>query len=138
MPRRGPPSSASCGATCTQARNSGSRSAIRSRHMATRSAPLFSPDSSQSIYCLSMPICDLLSHMKSLSCLVISAVLPVCAQVKVSQHTDRISIDIDGKPFTEMFIGAETTKPYLHPLRAASGKIVTRAYPMDIVEGEGK
>src|SRR5262249_61316 len=36
------------------------------------------------------------------------------------------------------FVGADTTKPYLHPLRAASGKIVTRAYPMDIVEGESK
>ncbi len=76
--------------------------------------------------------------MKSASCLLLAAALPLCAQVKITQHTDRISIDIDGKPFTEMFVGAETTKPYLHPLRAASGTIVTRAYPMDIVEGETK
>ena len=71
--------------------------------------------------------------MKPASCLLLAAALPLCAQVKITQHSDRISIDIDGKPFTELFVGAETTKPYLHPLRAASGTIVTRAYPMDIV-----
>ena len=57
--------------------------------------------------------------MKSASFFLLAA-LPLCAQVKITQHTDRISIDIDGKPFTEMFVGAETTQPYLHPLRAAS------------------
>jgi hypothetical protein len=76
--------------------------------------------------------------MKSASYLLLAAALPLCAQVKITQRTDRISIDIDGKPFTEMFVGADTNKPYLHPLRAASGKIVTRAYPMDTVEGESK
>src|SRR5499427_9998952 len=76
--------------------------------------------------------------MKPATCFLLAAALPLCAQVKITQHTDRISIDIDGKPFTEMFVGADTTKPYLHPLRAASGKIVTRAYPMDTVEGESK
>ena len=76
--------------------------------------------------------------MKSASCLLLAAALPLCAQVKITPHPGRISIDIDGKPFTEMFVGAETNKPYLHPLRAASGKIVTRAYPMDMVEGESK
>ncbi len=76
--------------------------------------------------------------MKTATCFLLAAALPVCAQVKITQRTDRISIDIDGKPFTEMFVGADTNKPYLHPLRAASGKIVTRAYPMDTVEGESK
>jgi len=75
--------------------------------------------------------------MKWASCLLLAA-LPLCAQVKITQHTDRISIDIDGKPFSELFVGAETSKPYMHPLRAASGKTVTRAYPMDTVEGETK
>src|SRR5260370_17219048 len=74
--------------------------------------------------------------MKSAICLVLLVALPMCAQVKVTQHSDRISIEIDGKPFTDFFIGAETSKPYLHPLRAASGKGVTRAFPMDMVEGE--
>jgi hypothetical protein len=29
-----------------------------------------------------------------------------------------------------LLFGAETTKPYLHPLRSASGKIVTRQFPV--------
>jgi len=74
--------------------------------------------------------------MKPFYCLLL-AMTPVLAQVKVTQNPGRISVDIDGKPFTELFVsGPEVTKPYLHPLRAASGKIVTRAYPMAKVEGE--
>lgn len=60
------------------------------------------------------------------------------AQVQVKQSPDRISVTIDGKPFTEFFVGADAVKPYLHPLRSASGKIVTRSYPMETVEGEAK
>lgn len=63
--------------------------------------------------------------------------LPLLAQVKVARDGDRITVDIGNKPFTALYVtGAETTKPYLHPLRAASGVIVTRRYPMEIVEGE--
>ena len=40
-------------------------------------------------------------------------------------------IDINGKPFTEFFVsGGGTMKPYLHPLRAATGTTVTRLWPM--------
>jgi hypothetical protein len=59
------------------------------------------------------------------------------AQVKLARDGDRITVSVDGKPFTALYIaGAETTKPYLHPVRAASGTIVTRQYPMEMVEGE--
>ena len=64
--------------------------------------------------------------------------LPLCAQVKITQGAGRISVEIDGKPFTDFFIGADVYKPYLHPLRAASGTIVTRHFPMESVEGETK
>ena len=60
------------------------------------------------------------------------------AQVKLKQTTDRISVEIDGKPFTEFFIGTDVPKPYLHPLRSAGGKNVSRSFPMDVVEGEAK
>jgi hypothetical protein len=70
-----------------------------------------------------------------LSCLL---ALPLAAQVKITQGSDRILVDIDGKPFTALFIGADTNKPYMHPLRAASGTIVTRHYPMDMVKGENR
>jgi len=76
--------------------------------------------------------------MSRISFLLFVCALPSLAQVKISQGTDRISVDIDGKPFTAFFIGADTTKPYLHPLRAASGTVVTRFYPMELVEGERK
>ncbi|MBI1792489.1 MAG: PmoA family protein [Acidobacteria bacterium] len=76
--------------------------------------------------------------MKSSRLLLLAAALPLAAQVKLTQGSDRILIEIDGKPFSALFIGAETMKPYLHPLRSASGKQVTRSYPMEVVEGESK
>ncbi len=57
-------------------------------------------------------------------------------QVKFSQAPDRIEVEIDGRPFTTLYMGSQTTKPYLHPLRSASGKVVTRYYPMELREGE--
>ena len=60
------------------------------------------------------------------------------AQVRFHQLPGRLAVEIDGKPFTELFYGPEVRKPYLHPLRSASGRIVTRQYPMADVEGEKK
>jgi hypothetical protein len=63
--------------------------------------------------------------------------LPVAAQVRIAEHgVERISVEIDGRPFTDFFIGPETNKPYLHPLRSVSGKVVTRGYPMENIAGE--
>jgi hypothetical protein len=63
--------------------------------------------------------------------------LPALGQVKIARDGDRITVDIRGKPFTALYItGAETTKPYFHPVRAASGTIVTRRYPMENLDGE--
>ena len=68
--------------------------------------------------------------MKSLIILAILAV-PLCGQVKITpQGSAKIAVEIDGKPFTDFYIGPETAKPYLHPLRTADGKMVTRGYPM--------
>ncbi len=51
--------------------------------------------------------------------------------------TDTVEIAVDGKPFTTFYFGADAPKPYLHPVRAADGTIVTRAYPMsEDVAGE--
>lgn len=64
--------------------------------------------------------------------------LPLAADVKLTKEADRVEIAIDGKPFTTFFFGPDTMKPYLHPLRAADGTIVTRRYPMEQVEGESR
>jgi hypothetical protein len=63
--------------------------------------------------------------------LLVTLALPLSAQVKiVQQGNEKVSVEIDGKPFTDFWIGPETNKPYLSPLRTASGVIVTRGYPM--------
>ena len=62
--------------------------------------------------------------------------LPLLADVALTRSEGRIDVSIDGKPFTAFYFGPETKKPYLHPLRTASGKIVTRQYPMEKVAGE--
>lgn len=60
------------------------------------------------------------------------AALPGLAQVTITPGAEKISVAIGGKPFTDFYVaGAEVTKPYLHPLRAASGVRVTRAWPME-------
>jgi Methane oxygenase PmoA len=52
------------------------------------------------------------------------------AQVKVTPAQDRIAIEIDSQPFGELRFGPDVWKPYLWPLRSASGKIVVRQFPM--------
>ena len=52
--------------------------------------------------------------------------------------TDHISISIDGQPFSVFYIGTSYPKPFLAPLRTASGLIVTRQYPMQKLEGESR
>lgn len=61
-----------------------------------------------------------------------AALLP--AQVRFAP--DSITVNVDGKPFTTFHYGENANKPYLAPLRSASGKIVTRRFPMENVPGE--
>jgi hypothetical protein len=69
--------------------------------------------------------------------LALALSLQTFGQVKIARDGDRITVDVQGKPFTALYVtGAETTKPYFHPVRAASGTIVTRRYPMEALEGE--
>lgn len=77
-----------------------------------------------------------------LACLFLQAALvalPAAAQVKITSGTDKIQIEINGKPFGDFYIaGKDVTKPYLWPLRAASGTYVTRMWPMEKVAEEQK
>ncbi len=52
--------------------------------------------------------------------------------------TDRVSISINGQPFSDFYIGTKYPKPFLAPLRTATGLIVTRKYPLEKVEGESR
>ena len=57
-------------------------------------------------------------------------------RVVVAATADAVAVTVDGKPFTTLHAGTEARKPYLHPLLTASGKNVTRAFPMEQVAGE--
>ena len=58
---------------------------------------------------------------------VLAVWLPLCGQVKITPGVDKVAVEIDGKPFTDFVIqGEDYAKPYLWPLRAASGTVVTR------------
>ena len=73
------------------------------------------------------------------SCLLALVVLTTAyahAQVKVQVEDDRIAVSINGRPFTALHKGKEANKPYLAPLLTASGKHVTRGYPMEQIAGE--
>jgi len=62
----------------------------------------------------------------------IASLLTLSAQVKITQDDGKVSVNIDGKPFTDFVYQAEDyAKPYLWPLRAADGTVVTRYWPMD-------
>ena len=67
--------------------------------------------------------------MKTMAAALVLA-LPLFGQVKITQGSGRIAVEIDGRPFTDFYVGPGTSKPYLHPLRTADGKIVTRGFPM--------
>jgi hypothetical protein len=68
--------------------------------------------------------------------LVIATALSLSAQVKITPEKDRIAVEIDGKPYTTLFLSADGNKPYLYPLRTASGIQVTRRFPMEEAVGE--
>jgi len=63
---------------------------------------------------------------------------PLHSQVKLKQMEDRIEVKINRAPFTNLYVGANYTKPFLHPLRSAHGTIVTRRFPMEELEGESR
>lgn len=70
------------------------------------------------------------------SSLVLSLAAGVCLSAQVRFAPEEITVNVDGKPFTTFHYGSDANKPFLAPLRSASGKIVTRRFPMENVPGE--
>ena len=73
-----------------------------------------------------------------LRCMILGA-FALCslrAEVRVARVDGHIHVEIDGNAFTDFYYGPDAPKPYLHPLRSASGKIVTRSFPMEKIPGE--
>ena len=67
-----------------------------------------------------------------------TAVTTETPRIQVVPHAvaPRVDILIDGKPFTSYVYERSEKKPSLYPLRTASGKVVTRGYPLDPKPGE--
>lgn len=63
--------------------------------------------------------------------------LPTWSQVTFTQTPGQIAVAINGKPFTVFYTGdKDQNRPYLHPLRSASGRIVNRSFPAGQLPGE--
>jgi hypothetical protein len=74
-----------------------------------------------------------------LAAILACACQPAAAQVDFKNvDGDHISVTINGEPFTSFYIGKAYPKPFLAPLRAANGLIVTRRFPQEMVEGESR
>jgi hypothetical protein len=61
---------------------------------------------------------------------------PDFVQVTVRDADRRVDVTVGGKPFTSYIYPASLKKPVLYPLRAASGTVVTRGYPLEPRAGE--
>jgi hypothetical protein len=69
--------------------------------------------------------------------LVLCTAPAASAQVTLTKGPQQIAVEIDGKPFTVFYIGGvNLNRPYLHPLRSASGRIVNRSFPAGQLPGE--
>ena len=62
---------------------------------------------------------------------------PSFAQVDIKAvGDDHVSIAINGQPFSDFYIGSNYQKPFLSPLRTATGLVVTRRWPMEQIESD--
>jgi len=50
----------------------------------------------------------------------------------------QLAVKVEGKPFAIFNYGNDAGKPFLAPIRSASGKIVTRRFPMENEAGESR
>jgi hypothetical protein len=58
------------------------------------------------------------------------ALVTTAAPVKLKRSQTQIDIIIAGQPFTTYYFPEAVAKPYLMPLRTASGVVISRAYPV--------
>jgi Family of unknown function (DUF6807) len=79
----------------------------------------------------------LITRLTLVGALSLCRAVPAWAQVTFTQGPEQIAVEINGKPFTVFYIsGKDLNRPYLHPLRSASGKIVNRSFPAGQLPGE--
>jgi hypothetical protein len=74
--------------------------------------------------------------MRLLAVLVFSICTPALAQVQFKHQPGKVEVSVGGRPFTVFYYAGDVTKPILHPLTTASGKRVTRGWPMETIGKE--
>jgi len=62
--------------------------------------------------------------------LFLTVALCQAAQVELKHSGNKVDVSVDGKPFTTYYFDPDIAKPYLMPLRTASGVIVSRGFPV--------
>lgn len=72
--------------------------------------------------------CELLS--RSVAIAFTFALVTTAAPVKLKRGQNRIEVIIGGQPFTTYYFEETVAKPYLMPLRTASGIVISRAFPV--------
>jgi len=103
----------------------------RLRPVRPPSSSSLSPLASSSRRILASAVCSLLAFAW--------ASTTASAQVTITPDTDSVHVLIDGQPFTDFVLrGGNAMKPYLYPLRSATGKLITRKFPMETAPGEPK
>lgn len=70
--------------------------------------------------------------------LMLASASGAAAQGRISfkQGTQKVDITIDGQPYATFHYEDKWLKPFLHTVRAATGTVVTRNYPMEKIAGE--
>lgn len=68
--------------------------------------------------------------------LVIAGAQSANVQITPNEAQRRVDVTIDGKPFTSYIWPERLKKPVLWPIRAASGAVITRSYPLEPRAGE--
>jgi hypothetical protein len=69
---------------------------------------------------------------------LLSLAASACLSAQVHFAPEQVAVNINGKPFAVFHSGSDANKPFLAPLRSASGKIVTRGFPMENLPGESR
>lgn len=70
------------------------------------------------------------------SMLVIVSAQSGAVKITPNESQRRVDVTIDGKPFTSYIWPTTLKKPTLWPIRAASGAVITRAFPLEPKAGE--
>ena len=55
---------------------------------------------------------------------------PALERVTLTKHGNQVDVSIGGRPFTTYVFDPAQAKPYLQPLRSASGIVVSRGFPV--------